>query len=358
MAKKVLILTCEAGGGHRSVTKALGDALEHLFPGKYHFLPADIVADCFPFPLNTAGRAYGPVVNLLPRTWGVVWHLSNGPRRSPLPLGAIAPLASGRLDTILHEIQPDIVVSTHPFANHLPVRLLRQAGWETPLVTVVTDLVTIHQCWLCPEVDLCLVATEEARQTALLAGLPTGRVEVVGLPVGLEFHQRTRGKEELRSELNLNTERVTILVMGGGDGMGNVFSSARAAAQAAPGVQLVIVAGRSPTLKARLEAVSWEVPTTILGFVDNMADLMQAADLLITKAGPSTISEALACGLPMLISGALRGQEEGNVDWAVETGAALAASNPQEIGSTLQTVLGAGRRVLREMSHAAQATRP
>jgi 1,2-diacylglycerol 3-beta-galactosyltransferase len=358
MAKKVLIITCDAGGGHRSVTKALRDALDHFFPGKYHVQQTDIIAECFPFPLSLAGRAYGPVVNRLRFSWGVLWHLTNGRRRSPLILRAIAPLASGRLATILRETRPDIVISTHPFGNYLPARLLRQAGWDTPLITMVTDLVNIHHCWLCPEVDLYLVATEEARLTALSAGLPPDRVQVVGLPVGLEFRQCTRGKEELRRELNLSPDLVTILVMGGGDGMGNVFSSARAATQALAEIQLVVVAGRSQTLKARLEAVPWEVPTTILGFVDNIADFMQAADLLITKAGPSTLSEALACGLPMLITGALRGQEEGNVGWAVETGAAVAALSPRQIGPALQNVLGDGHRVLGEMSQAARATRP
>ena len=359
MAKRVLILTCDSGGGHRSVAEAITGALEHLFPGKYHFHLADIMADGFRFPLNAAGRAYGPVVNRLPRTWGLLWHLTDGRRRSPLLLRAVAPLALGKLATILREARPHIVVSTHPFANHLPARLLRRLGSETPLVTVVTDLVNIHHWWLCPEVDLCLVATEQARRRALSAGLPPDLVKVVGLPVGLEFVRDFRDKAEVRRRLGLATDVHTLLIAGGGDGMGSVFSTARAAAQVAPDIQLVIVAGRNRTLKARLETATWKVPTTVVGFVDNMADFMHAADLLITKAGPSTISEALACGLPMLISGALLGQEEGNADWALETGAAMLTTTPPEVTSSLQTLLRNGLQVLTDMGHKArQAARP
>ena len=359
MPKNLLILTCDSGGGHRSVSDALVGALEQSFPGEYRFHLRDIMADCFAFPLSAAGRAYGPVVNRFPRAWGLLWHCTNGRRRSPLLLRLVSPLAYGRLARVVRETQPEIVVSTHPWSNHLPAWLLKQMETTVPLVTVVTDPVSIHHWWLCPEVDLCLVPTEQARQRAVAAGMPTERVRVIGLPVCLEFHQRPVDKKEAKKKLGLASDRSTILVLGGGDGMGDVFPSARAAARAAPGSQLVVVAGRNQGLKRRLEAVTWEVPTTVVGFANNMGDLMHAADLLITKAGPSTISEALACGLPMLISGALRGQEEGNVEWVLKTGAAMLTTTPDQVGSALRSLLRDGHQTLSEMGHKArQAAKP
>jgi 1,2-diacylglycerol 3-beta-galactosyltransferase len=354
MTKSVLVLTCDSGGGHRSVAHALTGALEHLFPGRYHFRLADIMADCFSFPLNAAGRTYGPVVNRLPRAWGLLWHFTNGRRRSPLLLKLVAPFASGRLTRVIEDSQPDVIVSTHPWANHLPAWILQRQDRTLPLVTIVTDPVSIHHWWLCPTVDLCLVPTETARGRAVAAGLPPEKVKVTGLPVGLEFNSCSVSKEETRRRLGLATDVPTILVAGGGDGMGDVLPSARAAARAIPQLQLVIVAGRNRPLKRRLEAVPWEVRTSVLGFVDNMAELMQAADLLITKAGPSTISEALTCGLPVLVSGALRGQEEGNLDWALEMGGAMRTTTPQEVTSALQALLSDGRRTLIDMADKAR----
>lgn len=359
MANNILILTCDSGGGHRSVTDALVGALSHLFPDKYNVHLADIVADAFPFPLNTAGRLYGPVVDRLPRPWGLLWHSTNGRHRSLLLLRLVAPLSFNRLNDIVQASEPDVIVSTHPFANHLPAWLMQRTKRKLPLITVVTDPISIHYWWLCPEVDLCLVATEQARAKALEAGFAPEKVKVIGMPVSLEFASATQAKLQLRDKLGLHHDRLTVLVAGGGDGMGNVYPTARAVAQADLHMQLVIVTGRNDSLKARLEAARWEVPTSILGFVSNMAELMHASDILVTKAGPSTLSEALSCGLPMLVSGALRGQEEGNAEWVAKTGAAVVTPTSRELVAALRDLAYNGNeRLLRMSRRAREAARP
>jgi len=359
MGEDILILTCDSGGGHRSVADAIVGAAEHLFPGEYHFQLADIMADGFPFPLSLAGRMYGPVVNRFPRSWGLLWHLTNGRRRSPVILRIVSLLSAGRVRNILLTSKPSLIISTHPWANHIPARLLQELSWQVPLVTVVTDLVSIHHWWLCPAVDLCLVPTEQVRRKALEQGFAPEKVKVVGIPVELEFLEPTREQRELRKESGLAEGLFTILLAGGGEGMGNVFAVARAVAQASLDLQLLIVTGRNEKLKARLDQVSWEVPTRVLGFADNVPALMHAADLIITKAGPSTISEALVCGLPMLISGSLRGQEEGNADWVVQRGAGLLTPTPQKAVTALKDLLHPGDEALSRMAERArQAAQP
>lgn len=359
MGEDILILTCDSGGGHRSVADAIVGAAEHLFPGEYQFQLADIMADGFPFPLSLAGRMYGPVVNRFPRSWGLLWHLTNGRRRSPVILRIVSLLSAARVRNVLLSSKPSLIISTHPWANHIPARLLQELSWQVPLVTVVTDLVSIHHWWLCPDVDLCLVPTEQVRRKALEQGFAPEKVKVVGIPVELEFLEPTRGQGELRKESGLAEGLFTILLAGGGEGMGNVFAVARAVAQASLDLQLLIVTGRNEKLKARLDQVSWEVPTRVLGFADNVPALMHAADLIITKAGPSTISEALVCGLPMLISGSLRGQEEGNADWVVQRGAGLLTPTPQKAVTALKDLLHPGDEALSRMAERArQAAQP
>jgi 1,2-diacylglycerol 3-beta-galactosyltransferase len=359
MARNILILMCDAGGGHRSVADALVGALELLFPGRYDIHLADIVAEGYPFPLSTAGRLYGPVVDRLPGPYGFLWHSSNGRLRSDYLFRVVAPLSFERIQEIVRSTEPEVIVSTHPGANHSVAWLRERLHWGMPLVTVVTDLVTIHHWWLCPAVDLCLVPTEQARRKALDAGFEADRVKVIGMPISLKFADAAGDRQQLRRELGLGEDKLTVLVIGGGEGMGNVFSVTRAVAQAGLDLQIVVVAGRNEALKGKLEAVSWEVPTTVLGFVDHMPALMHSADLLVTKAGPSTISEALSCGLPMLISGALRGQEEGNAEWAVATGAALFTPTPQELLLALRELAGNGPETLARMRQKArEAARP
>jgi 1,2-diacylglycerol 3-beta-galactosyltransferase len=359
MNARILILMSDSGGGHRSVADAIVGALEHLFPGKYRFQLADIMADGFRWPLSLAGRMYGPVVNRLPRSWGLLWHFTNGRRRSPLILRMVLPLGIGRLRRMLLESNPDLIISTHPWANHIPAWLVQDLGWHVPLVTVVTDPVSIHQWWLCPDVDLCLVATEQVRQRALQGGVAPDKVKVVGIPVDLKFVNGSNPQADVRRGLGLAEDRFTVLLVGGGEGMGNVFPVARAIAQASLDLQLLIVTGRNEELRTSLERVAWEVPTCIAGFADNMPALMHAADLLITKAGPSTISEALACGLPMLVSGSLRGQEEGNAEWVVDGGAGLLTPTPNEIVAALRELLQPENGVLARMADKARkAARP
>ncbi|HUS69266.1 MAG TPA: glycosyltransferase [Anaerolineae bacterium] len=359
MARSILVLMCDSGGGHRSVADAITGALEYLFPGRYDFHLADIIAEGYPFPLSAAGRLYGPVVDRLPRPWGLLWHSSNGRRRSLFLLQVVAPLSFDRIQEIVRTAEPDVIVSTHPCANHAVAWLRQRHQWGTPLITVVTDLVSIHRWWLCPAADLCLVPTEQARRRALDAGFETDRVKVVGMPISLKFLDAPSGKQQLRKQLGLREDDLTVLVIGGGEGMGNVFSISRAVAQAGLDIQLVVVAGRNQALKSKLESASWEVPTRVLGFVDNMPTLMHSADLLVTKAGPSTMSEALSCGLPMLISGALRGQEEGNAEWAVATGAAIFSPTPEKLVLALRGLARNGAESLARMrQRAREAARP
>lgn len=359
MSARILILTSDTGGGHRSVANAIAGTIKYVFRDRYEVQVADVMADGFFFPLSRATLMYGPFANRLPRAWGLFWHSTNGRHRAPLSLRVVLPLAATRLKRLLLRSAPDLIVSTHPWANHIPAWLSQKMSWKVPLVTVITDLVTIHHWWLCRDADLCLVATPQVNRKALEAGLAPEAVEVVGLPVGLDFLTASASRDELRRGLGLAPELFTILVAGGREGMGRVFDTARAIAQAFPKVQLLVVAGRNRRLRKRLEQVAWEVPTRIIGFARNMPDLMHTADVMISKAGPSTISEALACGLPMLISGSLRGQEEGNAGWVVKNGAGLFTPTTEQIVAAVAQLQGPGNRALAEMGRRArQAAQP
>jgi predicted glycosyltransferase len=143
-------------------------------------------------------------------------------------------------------------------------------------------------------------------------------------------------------------------VVGGGEGVGKVYKIARAIAKAHLNAQIVLVAGRNKRLRRRLEKVTWEIPTTVFGFVTNMPELMGASDVIVTKAGPGTISEALITGLPILLSGFIPGQEEGNVEYVIDRGVGTWAEKPQLIASTLARWLQPENKTLIQMAQKAQ----
>jgi 1,2-diacylglycerol 3-beta-galactosyltransferase len=216
-------------------------------------------------------------------------------------------------------------------------------------------MVTVHPTWICPGVTSCLVSTDLARSAAINLGMPPDKVKVCGQPVSLKFSTLASDKCTCRQQLGLAMTRPTVLLMGGGEGRGPVLEMARSLAQSVPQAQLLIVTGRNKRLKAKLEAIRWEIPTRVYGFVDNMPALMGAADLLLTKAGPGTLSEAFIAGLPVLIYDYLPGQEAGNVAYVEQHRVGVFAASPPEITRLVQHWLDPAENSLEQMARNARS---
>jgi len=353
-SKKILILMSDTGGGHRSAAEAIAEAAHQLYGEACRVEIADPWADHTPFPINRLGQLYGPLANRCTILWKLIFRSTSNRRGLSLLVKIFWPMVRKSLKDFLHQSNPDIIVSVHPILTHFSIRALQEANLHIPFVTVVTDLVNLHPLWLCPETDSCLVPTEPARDRALASGLPLEKLKVVGLPVGLKFVRGGGEKAALRDKLGLEQDRPTILVVGGGEGVGKVYRITRAIAKARVNAQLMVVAGRNKRLRRRLGKVNWEIPTTVFGFVTNMPELMGASDAIVTKAGPATISEALITGLPILLSGFVPGQEEGNVEYVINKGVGTWAEKPQRIAATLAQWLQPENETLTHMAQKAR----
>jgi 1,2-diacylglycerol 3-beta-galactosyltransferase len=354
MPKKVLVLMSDTGGGHRSAAEAIAEGLEHIRPGQFDVQLLDFIADCTPFPLNRAGRLYRPAVDYSGPLWGWFWHMNDGHRRMAILLKLFTPWARNRLTQQLRRTMPQAIVSVHSLSNHLAVQAVKGLNKPIPVVTLVTDLVQAHVSWFCPDVTLCIVPSDAVRKKALACGLSPQKIKVVGLPVSLKFGQDSGGESELKVKLGLKPDLPALLLVGGGEGMGKVFRIARAIAEACLPAQLLVVAGRNGSLRRRLERVDWEIPTTVFGFVDNMPKLMAASEVIITKAGPATISEAIACRLPIILSGAIPYQEDRNIAYVVENGVGQLAEKPGGIVNLLREWLQPGNEELSQMARNAR----
>jgi len=353
-SKKILIVMSDTGGGHRSAAEAIAEAAHQLYGEACRVEIADPWANHTPFPINRLGQLYGPLVNHGAILWKLIFRSTSNRRVMSSLVKILWPMVRKSLTDFLRQSNPDVIVSVHPILTYFSIRALQEANLRIPFVTVVTDLVSLHPLWLCPETDSCLVPTEPARDRALASGLSLEKVKVVGLPVGLKFARGIGEKEALRDKLGLERDRPTILVVGGGEGIGKVYKIARAIAKARVNAQLVVVAGRNKRLRRRLEKVDWEIPTTVFGFVTNMPELMGASDVIVTKAGPATISEALIIGLPILLSGFIPGQEEGNVEYVIDRRVGTLAERPQLIAATLAQWFQPENETLTHMAQKAQ----
>jgi len=348
---RVLFLMARTGGGHLSVSQAIAQALQHHCGDAVRTTLVDALADYAPFPFSHLEDFYPLWIGRLVWSWRWGYRLTDGPHRATVIMRLFWPLAWPATRRLLREQPADVIVSAHPLTNHPLLWGIRRLKLATRLVTVVTDPVSVHPFWLAPGVDRCLVGSQEARRKALACGLASERVRITGLPVSRGFAAGLTGPAAARRELGWPVdERPVVLLVGGGEGMGGLEAIAQAINQARPNARLAIVAGRNERMRQRLQAVAWHLPAHVYGFVQHMPVLMSAADLLITKAGPSTLSEAFIAGLPMILSSAIPGQEEGNVRWVVENGAGVWAPDPTQIATLVSRWTSPASKTLESMA--------
>jgi len=297
-------------------------------------------------------------VQFAPRLYQIVYRFGASRSRLMLTERVVYPLVRRRVDAALRGHEADLWISVHHLQIDTALWLLHKQGSSAPFVTVVTDPVTAPVAWFSPEVDLCVVATEAARDVALACKVPRDRVRVIGLPIRRAFAElRGRSKAEMRARLGHDPDRPLILMSGGGAGVGRMLPIAQAVTRALRGhrarAQVAIIAGRNSALERHLRAETWPIPVTVLGYVNNMAEWLAAADLLITKAGPGALAEAACLGTPTLITGYIPGQEAGNVTWAAEHGAGVFEPNIVRIADLVAEWLQPGNPELARMSAAA-----
>ena len=354
--RRLLFLFSDTGGGHRSAASAVAQALRDCHGERAQVELVDALADYAPWPFRHLGRIYPHMVRLRGWGWAMGYHLSNGPRRVKLLTDSCWPLMRAASLRLLHDHPADAIVCCHPILNHLLLRILAQTEAHSPLITLVTDLDTAHAFWLAPGVARCLVPTERVRQRALAAGLPDGCILVTGLPVSASFAATMQtNRLAMRQRLGLQSDLPMVLLMSGAEGMGSLYRLCRAVADSGMQAQLVVVAGRNERLRARLTGEVWPLPVRVEGFVHNMHEWMRAADLLVTKAGPSTVSEALVMGLPIVLSGALPGQERPTINYIVRAGAGVWAPTAKRVAATVRELLAPGNQRLGQMAARARA---
>lgn len=346
--RPLLFLVADTGGAHRSFATAVSHRLASAHPGAFEVAIVDPFATrptkALPGPLHespgrdrpvgirargdpaTSARAtglYGPLTVHAPWLWGGLWHATNSRAAAGL-IEAGLRIVESSLRGWIRALEPAVIVSFHPLLGHPAARARRSLGLATPVLSVVTDLVDVHALWASPQVDRVIVPSPIALDRCLRNGVPAERLVRVGLPVDPAFEPAdAEQRRRLRETLDIAPDRFTVLLCGGADGSGNLTHWARLIASSPADLSLVAICGHNGRARRTLEGLrdSRGQPVRTLGFVDNMAEWMRAADVVVTKAGAGTVAEALCCALPLLIVWFIPGQERGNMEWVVAGGA-------------------------------------
>jgi 1,2-diacylglycerol 3-beta-galactosyltransferase len=332
----LLFLLADTGGGHRSAARAVGEALEEAYPGRFDPVLCDPLAGPGSSRLlRWVTSLYGPVIRLAPWAWGAVYYACDARWVMRLLQRTLLAPADGPVASAVAAHEPAAIVSFHPLTGGAAARVSRRQPRDVPVVTVVTDLVTSHAAWQLGRPDRMAVPSAVVRRRCRPGGLAASRCVETGLPVTAGFRDGPLGPAEraaLRRSLGMS-ERFLAVLTGGGEGSGGMARRAAAIVASSDDIDVVTICGRNLRLQRRLarQAAQAGGRLTVLGFVENMSDWLRCADVVIAKAGPGTIAEAACCGAPLLLTSHLPGQERGNARLVAEAGAGRAAPRRRQL---------------------------
>ena len=338
--KRVLIMTADAGFGHRSAALAVRDAILDQYEPQ---LQVDVVNPLDepttpPFLRDTQSE-YDNFVRNVPDLYQIGYEASDNPIPTRFLERSIGVLLVDTMRELFTHYKPDIVLSTYPwYQSAMTTLFLTSRRYRIPQFTVVTDLSTVHRMWFHNKVTGCLVPNNLVAELAMSYGMPLEKISITGIPVSPAISKETRDRNEIRKELGWQPDIPTILAVGSKrverliDAM-NVINHFGGAIQAA------VVCGRDEEMYRELSRFDWHIPAHIYEYSDTMPTLMKASDLILCKAGGLIVTESLASGLPMILTEVIPGQETGNAEYVTAYGAADMAESPVAILECLSHLL-------------------
>jgi len=333
--KRILILMADYGYGHHSAANAIAEALKETH-GKDSVVEIVNPLDDKRAPalLRNEQANYDDIIREIPDLYKLGYKVSDSPLASDLIENAMTLLLFKLLRDVVRQHQPDVIVCTYPLYPAILSTIFSVENHYIPLITVVTDLVTVHKLWFHPQAGLCLVPTRIVYDLAMEAGLTPEKVKIIGIPVHPELAKRKQDRASIRKSLGWDPDLFTVLAVGS-KRVENMYESLDGLNHSGLPLQLVVVAGGDDELYHRLEQVEWHRQAHLYNFVTDMATLMRASDCVLGKAGGLTVSESLACGLPLILIDVIPGQETGNAEYVTHGNAGDLAPDPM---SALETM--------------------
>ncbi|PWI57970.1 MGDG synthase family glycosyltransferase [Sulfoacidibacillus thermotolerans] len=329
--KRVLILSASYGEGHQQAALAVRDAIMESHPGhEVHIV--DYIEMVHPRLNSVARYCYLKSVRFAPALYGLFYKGTSRIAPSSLIQRRLNHLGYEELAEFLHEEQPDVILSTFPTPAGV-MSVLREHGLtQIPAATVITDH-AIHSQWIHPYTDHYFVGSEHVKQGLILRGIDERRISVTGIPIRPAFLEASN-RAGIRAKLGLEPDYPTLLIMGGAYGvLSDIVQICEELFQSDRRMQLMVVCGRNEKLRQQIEQLSKDAknPVWVFGFTREVHELMAVSDLIVTKAGGLTVSEALAMELPMLLYRPIPGQETQNAAFLVKSRVAVLARTRKQV---------------------------
>ena len=321
---KVLILSVTAGQGHNSTAKALSDyfisagAESEVFDTYQHI--SGILAAMIDKGYNISTINMSKLYSGLYHRWEKRKKEKNFDKNSPMR--AFHSILSRKIYSHVKKYCPDTIVCTHPLSGMIMDILKKKNKVSVPVYCILTDFVFLPYWEEAIHTDYIVTATELLNVQGIKKGFKRTQILPFGIPINPKF-AKSENKQKTRKILGLEPNRFTILLMGGGVGYGNMYETLKKIDALNIDCQIIVICGRNEKAKEKIEAEKTRKQVLCLGFVDNVDQLMDASDCIITKPGGISTSEALAKNLPIIIVNPIPGQEQRNAEFLLNNGVAM-----------------------------------
>lgn len=355
--RRILILSASAGAGHVRAAEALEMELRLKYPS-VHVRHVDTLE----FTTKILGKVYSngyiQMISRAPKFLGWLYDSLDTPWRNERMRLAVDASNAKPLLRLLKEFHPDLCICTHFLPAEIISWLKNKNRLSAKLAVVVTDFY-VHAMWLCRNSDYWFLPSEEQKKYLQALGIKSDTIVVSGIPIDSAFGARGSA-EEIRKKHGLREDSPTVLISGGGYGVGAVEAIVGRLLEVTANLQIIAVCGKNEALYRRLSVL----PTPphkalrVVGFTKCIDELMSVADLLVGKPGGLTTSEALAKSLAFVIVDPIPGQEERNADYLLENGVALKCQSLEVLPYKVELLLNDRARLLSMRRHAGQLGRP
>lgn len=361
MRKKVLIMSASTGGGHNRAARAIKEELESRTIDNMS-IECEIV-DSLKLVNNTMdkviSRGYEKSALYTPKAYGSVYRFSETTiaSKNEFKTNPLTSLMARKFKHLLNESTPDLIIGTHPFPmialstlkknNNIHSLSRSESFYKStkvdipPMISVLTDYTT-HSTWIQNEIDYYIVGHEYVKELLVYEGVDSEKVKAFGIPVEKSFLSH-RDRETVLTELGLSPEKLTVLLMGGSFGAGNIKETLEDLIAIDRDFQILVITGRNEHLKDKLskmlDSTIHNKNICLLGYTNKINDILASIDVLISKPGGLTTTEALLNDVPMIVPYFIPGQEEENLDFLTNCGAALRTTKKYSLPVLLKVLI-------------------
>lgn len=362
--KKIMITYAAYGGGHLSAAKNLKEYIENNYPDTEVFL-FDFMKYINRVIDKVSGSTYSKIITNIPWLWGKIYYHTQEPIFERI-IDLSNKVLSYKLGKLVKEYNPDIIISTHFFANSMCSILKKKGKTNASIATVITDYgEDPYNEWIKGHeyMDYIFVAHNEIKHKLIQKGVLDSKIFATGIPISQKFLVPI-DKQKTLNDFGLNSTLKTALFFGGGElglGKSKTLDIFEILAKNFSNLQIIAIAGKNESLKKHFEKITkdnFRNNIKIIGFTDKVAELMQASDIAITKPGGLTSTESLVSNLPIIAINPIPGQETENALFLEQKGAAIWLKNANDINYILKNLLNDEEKLLQMRQNIQKIAKP